>query len=331
MRWLVVMAFERAESIGMDLASELEALGHEVRRFAYRRHNVLYKNKSTKATYQRLIARRLVTRAAAWRPDVVLVAKGSALPAPVLADLRARTGARLVNVFPDNPLWMMDFESIEAYDVFFTKESYALDQLRLAGLENVHYLAPWCVPSDHHPVELHENEEAALRGVVALVGAWYPYRERFLAAIADYPVRVWGPGWTRCRDSRVRAMVRGGAVRGRAKLAIYSGATLSLNVHHPMNDIVGVNNRTFELAAAAACQLVNLKEDLGALFKPGQEVVGFGDLAELKQQMDYYLARPDEARAIGENARRRALAEHTARHRIEEIIAVLDQRFGLAS
>jgi spore maturation protein CgeB len=330
-RWLVVMAFERAESIGMDLASELEALGHEVRRFAYRRDNVLYKNTSTKAAYQRLIARRLVARAATWRPDVVLVAKGSALPAPVLADLRTRTGARLVNVFPDNPLWMMDFESIEAYDVFFTKESYALRQLRLAGLDNVHYLAPWCVPSNHHPVELREDERTELRGVVALVGAWYPYRERFLAAIADYPVRVWGPGWTQCRDTRVRAMVHGGAVWGRAKLAIYSGATLSLNVHHPMNDIVGVNNRTFELAAAAACQLVNLKDDLAALFKPGQDVVTFGDLAELKQQMDHYLARPDEARAIGDNARRRALAEHTARHRVEEIITVLDQRFGLTS
>jgi len=40
------------------------------------------------------------------------------------------------------------------------------------------------------------------------------------------------------------------------------------------------------------------------------------------------LAHPDEARAIGENARRRALAEHTLRHRIDEMIATVNNRFG---
>ena len=39
--------------------------------------------------------------------------------------------------------------------------------------------------------------------------------------------------------------------------------------------------------------------------------------------LDYYLANPDEAHAIGENARRRALAEHTLRHRLDEMLSVL--------
>ncbi len=42
--------------------------------------------------------------------------------------------------------------------------------------------------------------------------------------------------------------------------------------------------------------------------------------------LDHYLAHPDEARAIGENARRRALAEHTLRHRLEEMISTLERR-----
>jgi spore maturation protein CgeB len=95
-----------------------------------------------------------------------------------------------------------------------------------------------------------------------------------------------------------------------------------------MNDIVGVNTRTFELAASGACQVVDLKDELPALFKPGEEIVGYRDLAELRRQLEYFLAHPDEARAIGQNALRRALREHTVRHRIEEILAVVDQRFG---
>ena len=115
---------------------------------------------------------------------------------------------------------------------------------------------------------------------------------------------------------------------GRAKLAIYSGSTLSLNHHHPMNDIVGVNTRAFELAASGACQVVDLKDELPALFTPGEEVVAYRDLDEMKKHLTYYLAHPDEARAIGGNAMKRALQEHTLRHRIEEILAVVEQRFG---
>ena len=67
-----------------------------------------------------------------------------------------------------------------------------------------------------------------------------------------------------------------------------------------MNDIVGVNLRTFELAGAGAAQVIDFKEDLARLFKPGEEVIAYQDLGELRQQLDYYLARPDEARAVGE-------------------------------
>jgi hypothetical protein len=49
MRWLIVLPFERAEHMGMDLRDELRALGHEVRTFAYRRDNPLDKNRGTKA------------------------------------------------------------------------------------------------------------------------------------------------------------------------------------------------------------------------------------------------------------------------------------------
>jgi len=74
---------------------------------------------------------------------------------------------------------------------------------------------------------------------------------------------------------------------------------------------------------------VDLKEDLATMFKPGEEVVAYRDLGELRRQLDYYLAHADEARAIGANARRRALAEHTLRHRLDEMLAVLGQRFGV--
>ena len=220
------------------------------------------------------------------------------------------------------------FPCVEAYDVFFTKERYALRALQAAGLRNLHYLPMYCVPAMHHPVELTADERARYGAPLSFVGSRYPYRERFLRELAGYPLRVWGDGWARARDPEVRAMVAGGPVWGREKLCVYSGSTLSVNQHHPMNDIVGVNTRTFELAAAGACQVVDFKEDLATLFKPGEELIVYRDLADLRRQLDHHLAHPDEAAAVGDNARRRALAEHTLRHRIEEIVAAVEERVG---
>lgn len=313
--------------MGVDFAEELSALGHEVRTFAYRRDNALYKNRGTKAAYHLWILRRLERRCLEFRPSVVLVIKGGPVTPGAIRRIKAKTDAVVVNVFPDNPLWMIPLECVEAYDLFFTKERYALNSLQGAGLRNLHYLPLYCVPGLHHPLTPTEEEQRRFAAPVAFVGSRYPYRERFMQALADYPIRLWGPGWTAVVEPALRARA-GPPVFGREKLLVYACSALSLNHHHPLNDIVGVNTRTFELAAAGACQVVDLKDDLPALFKPGEEVVAYRDLPELRRQLDFYLAHPEEAAAIGENARRRALAEHTLRHRIEAILTAIEDRFG---
>jgi spore maturation protein CgeB len=322
-RWLIALPFERAGLMGVDFADELTAMGHEVRLFAYRRDNVLYKNRSTKAAYQRWILRRLERLCLAWQPAIVLVIKGGPITPGLIRGVKAKLDTRFVNFFPDNPLWMIPFECIEAYDVFFTKERYAMASLQAVGLRNLHYLPMYCAPSLHHPVTLTAEEVRRFASPLSFVGSRYDYRERFVRELADYPVRLWGQGWSRATDPVIRRMVAGGPVYGRDKLCVYAGSTLSLNHHHPMNDIVGVNTRTFELAAAGACQLVDAKEDVAHLFKAGEEVLTYRDLRELREHIDHYLADPDAARAIGENARRRALAEHTLRHRLDAMLDVL--------
>ncbi|MEK7836498.1 MAG: hypothetical protein AAB328_00820, partial [candidate division NC10 bacterium] len=66
MRWLIVLPFERPEHMGVDFRDALVGLGHEVRTFAYRRDNPLYKNRGTKAAYQLWILRRLEGECVAW-------------------------------------------------------------------------------------------------------------------------------------------------------------------------------------------------------------------------------------------------------------------------
>jgi len=331
MRWLIVLPFDRPEHMGLDFRDELLNMGHEVRIFAYRRNNPLYKNRRTKAAYQLFILRRLEKLCRAWHPSIVLVIKGGPITPGLVRRVKRGLDVIFVNFFPDNPLLMMPFDGIEAYDVFFTKERYALRSLESAGLRNLHYLPMYCVPSMHHPITLTSEEQLLYARRISLVGSRYPYRERFVKELLGYPVKIWGAGWQRAESPDIRSLVAGGPVWGRAKLAVYCGATLSLNHHHPLNDIVGVNTRAFELAASGACQVADLKEELPALFKPGEEVLTYSDLDELKRHLTYYLDHPDEARDIGANALKRALREHTLRHRIDEMLTVIEQRFGMRS
>src|SRR5215472_4900066 len=83
MRWLVVLPFDRPEHMGVDFRDELIAMDHQVRTFAYRRNNPLYKNRGTKAAYQLFILRRLERLCQEWRPSIVLVIKGGRItPSP---------------------------------------------------------------------------------------------------------------------------------------------------------------------------------------------------------------------------------------------------------
>ena len=324
MRWLIVLPFARPGLMGTDFGDELRELGHEVRLFAYRRDNPLYKNTPTKAAYQLWILRRLERVCLRYRPDVVLVIKGGPITPGLVRRIKARLDVVFVNFFPDNPLWMIPFECIEAYDVFFTKERYAMRSLQAVGLRNLHYLPMYCVPGLHHPVTPDARGGRALRrgGLARRQPLRLPRAARARAGRLPAP-RV---GRRLVAARRIRPYARrvaGGPVFGHDKLCVYAASTLSLNPHHPMNDIVGVNTRAFELAAAGSCQVADFKEDLATLFKPGEEVLVYRDLGELKRTLDFHLAHPDEARAIGENARRRALAEHTLRHRVEEMLQLV--------
>src|SRR5712664_3433369 len=166
--------------MGMDFRDELVAMGHEVRTFAYRRDNPFYKNKSTKAAYQIWILRQLERACLLWRPASVLVIKGGPITPGLIRRVKARVDTLFLNFFPDNPLWMLPFEAIEAYDLFFTKERYALRSLQQAGLRNLHYLPMYCVPSAHHPVAPTDDEALRWGSPVSFVGNRYPYRERFV-------------------------------------------------------------------------------------------------------------------------------------------------------
>jgi spore maturation protein CgeB len=65
---------------------------------------------------------------------------------------------------------------------------------------------------------------------------------------------------------------------------------------------------------------------LPPLLRRGSEVVTFADAGELRELVQYWLARPEERAAIAAAGRARVLAEHTYRHRMETLLEAVCAR-----
>jgi hypothetical protein len=82
-------------------------------------------------------------------------------------------------------------------------------------------------------------------------------------------------------------------------------------------------SRPFELAALGATMLASPYLGVEEWFEPGKEILMLSSPDEAVERLRWLLAHDAERRAIGEAARRRALAEHTFRHRAQELVRII--------
>lgn len=101
---------------------------------------------------------------------------------------------------------------------------------------------------------------------------------------------------------------------------LYTRYFAALNLLQPPNTVHGLNLRAYEIPAAGGLSTYPLTPDLPSAFVPGEEVVAYRDLADLKNQIDALLSAPARAAAIAEAGRARVLREHTFAHRAARIL-----------
>jgi len=180
-------------------------------------------------------------------------------------------------------------------------------------------------PSTHHPVPPEPRFECDL----AFLGNRLPDREArveefFLRAAAQLPQRrmlLGGSGWG---DKPLPANVQYlGHVYTADHNAFNCTPRAVLNVSRESMARYGFSpaTRVFEAAGAAACLVTDAWEGVETFFEPGTELLVANDgdaVAEHVRALD--AAR---ARAIGQAALRRVLAEHTYAHRAAQLDAVL--------
>lgn len=274
--------------------------------------------------YAEMLGEVVIEQAAAWRPDLVLALAQAPLSVPHLHQLR-RSGVATAFWFVENSRVLTYWREVApAYDVFFAIQPAFLEALREAGSPKAVYVPTACDASRHVPVALTPEEESRFGAPVSFAGAPYLNRRYVLPAVSNLGLRVWGEGWEKTELSAQAA--EGGRRFDLAEMVrIFAASKVNLNIHSATHvnaldpDADYVNPRTFELAACGAFQLVDDRQPLRDLFTEA-EVVAFRSVAEMRDQVRYYLERPEERAAVAARARLRALAEHTFQHRVRVML-----------
>lgn len=181
-------------------------------------------------------------------------------------------------------------------------------------------------PITHHPVQ----PEPRFEGDLGLLANRLPDREArieefFLRAAAELPQRrflLGGSGWgDKPMPGNVNYL---GHVYTRDHNAFNCTPLAVLNVLRESMARYGFSpaTRVFEAAGAGACLITDHWEGIELFLEPDTEVLVARDGNEVAAHVD--ALNPERARAIGQAAYRRVLAEHTYAHRAAQVEALFD-------
>lgn len=328
MKVLIIAArgFEKGDDTGEYFSRAFKQEGCEVAMVSHR--NVLRSNPFPHESFRKYFKRKadsfVLRGVRTSQPDVVVVIKGETLTPELLTEMRAVCKARFVNLFPDNPFNYAEvLATVPLYNLFCVKDTFVLEQLRLMGGENVRWL-PQCADPDalgaDYPIS--SAEQAQHECDVVLIGSIYRQRFEILKELDEFELHVWGSTVSDVspNDPHVVRWHRGRPLVGLEKGAALRSARIALNTHHPLNDIHGVNMRTFEICGAGGFQLVDAKQDLKRCFEPGVEVATYSSRHELVEQVRHFLSRKEDRISIASRGLKRVRAGHTYRHRVKQLM-----------
>ncbi|GIW09737.1 MAG: hypothetical protein KatS3mg061_0794 [Dehalococcoidia bacterium] len=197
---------------------------------------------------------------------------------------------------------------------------YLLEQ----GVE-VHVYGPGWLPASSGwlPRRWMKRQLLLLRALLA------PSVERQVERSAD----LWRYELTRLLFHRYRRYLHP-PIDDQAMVRLYSASQISLGFlevfegHNPRRAVVQhLHLREFEAPMAGALYCTNYSDELAEHFEPDREVLVFRNRYELLDKVRYYLTHPEEAEAIRQRGRARALRDHTWQVRFQHLF----RQIGLAA
>lgn len=325
--------------VGAFFRNALDALGHErafVDESAYLQPSM--RSHFHKAAY-RLLRRRPLTywkfnrdileRAKEFRPGIVIITGGRHISPQTLAQLRADTGAMLVNYATDDPFNPLNSSAallggIPFYDLYACTKRAIMADVGRAGCPNVCFVPFAYEPSLHFPEQPRSpDERSRFESDVVFIGGAdadrSPYFEALVKAMPGVQLRLYGGYWD--RFPQLRCFHCGFALGRDYRLAVGAGKISPCLIRKANRD--GHAMRTFEIPACGGFLLTERTEEHLELFKEGAEVDFFDSAEELTDKTNYYLSHENQRVRMAMAARSKIMTgKHTYRDRLQEILRI---------
>mgnify|MGYP005851981849 CR=1 FL=1 len=213
---------------------------------------------------------------------------------------------------------------VSEYAGFISNSYGGAQMLRELGARQAHVLYYGADPDVFSPVDVPKNID------VFFYGHTREYREAWIDAMLMNASRA-------MPEARFAVRGRGLGSLGRAQMLPYLSfsklreyvcrAKINLCITRKAHASVfaSSSSRPFELASLGACIVANPYLGIETWFEPEREIILIESADEAIERYRWLLANDSARQAIGEAARQRVLAEHTFRHRAQELVQIVRQ------
>lgn len=331
-RWIYVMkmfipAPTYEDSFSDNVAAALQTMGHEVRTLGFVSHRRYWSlpRYAWRVGMGLLVGdrpgaldRKVLRVAREFKPAAVLATTGDWHP-ETLAALGRLCPGRMALWWGDAPANSRRWGLLDpSWDFVYVKDRAAVAKLRLAG-RNAFLLHEAMNPAWHRPIAAHANDR------IAVAGNYYAFRQALVIRLIGEGVSLdlHGPKPPRWSRPEIRKLHSGRYVVREEKSRVFGEALACLN-SFSLAEGNALNCRAFEIAGAGGLQLIEYRTAVEECFEPGKELLTFATFDELMAHIERSRKEPDAMKAIRAAGARRALAEHTYRHRLETILGQLD-------
>lgn len=271
-------------------------------------------------------------------PDLVITLCGpkSHLPITIVHQIRS-LGFHTAVWFVDDPYAIDNaLEVAVAYDTIFTIDSGCIPYYKAHGCKEVFHLPLGTDLDIFKPYPVHPSYSTD----VCFIGTGYKNRLDTMQEMLHYlppstRVHLIGHFWEHVDWSRgVRPQLRSKWINFTETPRYFNGAKIVLNLHRSEDDRYldknrtgapahSINNRTFDISACQAFQLIDYRADLSTYYEPDKEIVSFQSPKEGAELIMHYLNQQEEREAIAARAIARTQKEHTFLHRVNRLMSTL--------
>lgn len=293
--------------------------------------SVLYSMKLKRAQ------RHLLTEVTRFKPNLIIITKGTELNSDMLDELKEVSRALVFNLYTDSPfvypgypeLHNHSFSSvIRHYDCMFSFARFLIPVFYLCGATRVECLPFAHDPEIHHPTEVTPNEMAHYQSPIAYLGKWGPGHERWLEMLVPFGLKIWGVQWHHlsftsplrkcCCTPRLSADGMGPNMAKvcHASAIIFNLVRAEHGCAHSM--------KTFEIPACKGFMLSSRTDEQLEYFEEDKCAVYFSHADELLDKVRFYSERDTLRAKIAHAGWERAQA-HTYAHRLQKIVDVYRQ------